>query len=554
MAKFGLKSKMMMNNAVLAAGLAWVGWLGHSSLVEVEEKYSRIAEVNFPAHIELSKMRQAGRDVFTATTHLLEADSTATERQAAFQLIDDAFRRFETSKGAYLKLAPGTQSHLTTEFLAIEDTWKRFVQESKGARAAVDANPSLDLAKSRQWIDKTDRSVTALTNALNTLMESHEQDSRKQVESARASVHSANIRTTWVVFLQLFLNFIIGHLFSGWVVRALSGFADQLQVGASEVATASQQIHEASQGLSINAANQAKSVQQTAASIEEMSAMIRRNTEHAERTHEVALTSDQKAKQGKSAIEEMLQAIEQIHQGHQKIVDQVETGNQELGEIVRVIQEIGTKTKVIHEIVFQTKLLSFNASVEAARAGAEGKGFAVVAEEVGKLAQMSGRAAKEISDMLEASVRKVEDMVSKSRNRVTGMVREGKERVEVGFATAKRCDTVLTEIVANASEVNHMAEEISAGSREQSKGVDTVNEAMSELDRVIRLNVESSKQASGATESLSTQAERMRWQVGKLLVLVKGSVMTAAISMTDMAYAEEMQPPTDDESVDRQAA
>lgn len=47
----------------------------------------------------------------------------------------------------------------------------------------------------------------------------------------------------------------------------------------------------------------------------------------------------------------------------------VENGNQRLNEIVGLIKEISDKTKVINEIVFQTRLLSFNASVEAARAG-----------------------------------------------------------------------------------------------------------------------------------------------------------------------------------------
>lgn len=100
----------------------------------------------------------------------------------------------------------------------------------------------------------------------------------------------------------------------------------------------------------------------------------------------------------------MIHSITEISESNDRIMSQVADGNRKISEIVQVISEIGNKTKVINDIVFQTKLLSFNASVEAARAGEHGKGFAVVAEEVGNLAQMSGNAAKEISDMLNGSV------------------------------------------------------------------------------------------------------------------------------------------------------
>ncbi|MHA0111674.1 methyl-accepting chemotaxis protein, partial [Klebsiella pneumoniae] len=80
-----------------------------------------------------------------------------------------------------------------------------------------------------------------------------------------------------------------------------------------------------------------------------------------------------------------------------------EDANSQLQSISNIIGEISAKTNIINDIVFKTQLLSFNASIEAARAGQHGRGFAVVAEEVGNLAQMSGNAAKEIRALLEDS-------------------------------------------------------------------------------------------------------------------------------------------------------
>jgi methyl-accepting chemotaxis protein len=71
-------------------------------------------------------------------------------------------------------------------------------------------------------------------------------------------------------------------------------------------------------------------------------------------------------------------------------------------EITRVIGLVET-------VAFQTKLLSLNASVEAARAGSAGRGFAVVAQEVRALAQRSEDAARTIRGIVGHSVAEIDD-------------------------------------------------------------------------------------------------------------------------------------------------
>ena len=91
-------------------------------------------------------------------------------------------------------------------------------------------------------------------------------------------------------------------------------------------------------------------------------------------------------------------------------MEEIKKSNEKIQEVVEIIQEIEEKTKAIDEIVFQTKLLSFNASVEAERAGEHGRGFSVVAQEVGNLAQLSGKSASGINEILGESIKRVKSI------------------------------------------------------------------------------------------------------------------------------------------------
>lgn len=88
----------------------------------------------------------------------------------------------------------------------------------------------------------------------------------------------------------------------------------------------------------------------------------------------------------------------------------------EIKEILEVIPLIKKKTNIIDEIVFKTQLLSFNASIEAERAGENGRGFSVVAQEIGNLAQTSGSAASDISDLIKSSLKKSQQLDLHLRN------------------------------------------------------------------------------------------------------------------------------------------
>lgn len=305
-------------------------------------------------------------------------------------------------------------------------------------------------------------------------------------------------------------------------IRSLTRLSDALSDTAEEVAAASAQIASTSVQLSSGVTEQAAALEETSASMEEMNAMVNRNSENASRSLSFAEGSHRNAEKGKSVVQEMIGSIEQIDRSNADIMQQVEESNRQMSDIKKLIADIGAKTKVINEIVFQTKLLSFNASVEAARAGEHGKGFAVVAEEVGNLAQMSGGAASEITQILDRSIAQVESIAEETRTKVESLISVSKGKVEAGTRVARQCDEVLDEIVDGSSKMSQMLGEISAGSREQSKGVGEINKAMLQLNSVTHHNTTSAQESSAAAERLSKQATSLRNSVLSLKSTLAG--------------------------------
>ncbi len=158
-----------------------------------------------------------------------------------------------------------------------------------------------------------------------------------------------------------------------------------------------------------------------------------------ESSGEILNSSDISHETSKQTLELCKTGISLSHECHKKLelsnnslshlndsINDIKDKSQELSGLVETIQEINSKTEVINSIVSKTQLLSFNASIEAARAGQYGKGFAVVAEEVGKLATLSGEASKDINKLLNSSMSYIHSTVDSMNKSIETGERESK--------------------------------------------------------------------------------------------------------------------------------
>jgi methyl-accepting chemotaxis protein len=347
---------------------------------------------------------------------------------------------------------------------------------------------------------------------------------------AAAGVVSSTRNLTLFIVVGGCLALALAWLVLRSPIQSIRRIVEQLTSTEESLADTSEVVSSTSNSLSESTSEQAAAIQETTASLQEITSMVEKNSSHAQSTADSSSQSQNKAQTGKQAVDNMVISMEEINEGNQKIMTQVNESNNKMAEIVDVIKEIGNQTNVINDIVFQTKLLSFNASVEAARAGEAGKGFAVVAEEVGNLAQMSGGAAKEISDMLDQSIKRVEAIVNETKSKVEGLIQDGAHKVENGVSTAKECGVILEDILKNVSETTQMAREISMANEEQSQGVGEINRAMIELDQATQQNATLSEKAAKSSQTMFQQSNNLKEVVSLLIEIVEGQGASKKIS------------------------
>ncbi len=338
------------------------------------------------------------------------------------------------------------------------------------------------------------------------------------------ALQNTKLKATIISLIGLLLSISVAWIFMKSLVKSLRSIVQILRNSSKQVSGSSELSAHSSTELSHASNEQAASLQETMASVEEISAMVAQNANSAKNTKASVEMNQQLSENGSRDVSEMLEAIQEIKINNDAILQQMDSSNREFSEIVKIISEIGTKTSVINEIVFQTKLLSFNASVEAARAGEHGKGFAVVAEEVGSLAQMSGNAAKEISDMLAGSIKKVQSIVEQTKLQVDKLVETGRKKIEAGHSTAENCKSSLDKITEVAVSITSMITEISVASQEQAQGVDEINKAIIQLDRGTQQNVTVSQQSSAQAVALNEEAHVLTDAVNQLILFIDGVV------------------------------
>ena len=263
------------------------------------------------------------------------------------------------------------------------------------------------------------------------------------------------------------------------ISKVLRELASKLNKSSSTVGIASRQVSEASRELAEGSSQQAASVEETSSSLEELASMTRQNADNARKANETMQSTGQVVAEASKAMVELTQSIKEIAEGSK--------------ETQKII-------KTIDEIAFQTNLLALNAAVEAARAGEAGAGFAVVADEVRNLAIRAAEAARNTAGLIEGSVKKI----------------------ELGSTLLSRTNDAFTRVAEQTEAVRGRIGEIATASGEQSNGIEQINKAVSEMDRVVQRNASGAEETASAAGELNAQAGNLNRAVDDLNALLEG--------------------------------
>lgn len=251
----------------------------------------------------------------------------------------------------------------------------------------------------------------------------------------------------------------------------------QIDQVADEVRNDSHQVAAGAQATAQGATEQAASVEQLSSVIKDIAAKTAENGQSVVQANALAQQAGVEVAAGNKKMQEMIAAMNEI--------------NESSSQIANII-------KTIDDISFQINILSLNAAVEAARAGAAGKGFAVVADEVKNLANKSAAAAADTTTLISNSL----------------------EVVKKGTVIANETAEKLETMVAHTDNIITVIDEIRKASAEQTEASNQVAEGIAQIAAVVQTSSATAEESAAASKEMSDQADTLKQLVNQFTLTV----------------------------------
>lgn len=370
-----------------------------------------------------------------------------------------------------------------------------YMRANPGADLWTDVSDDVIFQQSRlysdEYTDQTDKIMEPVAEFQRLLFQ------RTDVEKAAAERRVSNATKMGLTVLVLFIIYIICVLAFAmrYILGTLGAEPERLKRLLNQVEEGDLTVRFTDGGSEARPGSLCASLQSSlgkiANTLRGTMAMLSQVTDQSETmrssSHELSAGTERLSASTQKIAENMREIADHARQtadnagetrsiAEQTVADSREGGSAVDGTVT-AINDIALKVSIIEEIADQTNLLALNASIEAARAGEAGKGFAVVAGEVRNLAERSSVAASEINALTSESV-----------------------------AVVDRAGKLIAGVVPSIEKTGRLIEEIAAASRNQDAGIQRIQEAIHEMGTAAEENTSASAQLSEIAQSLNRQA------------------------------------------------
>ncbi|MEC9282414.1 MAG: methyl-accepting chemotaxis protein [Bdellovibrionota bacterium] len=317
-----------------------------------------------------------------------------------------------------------------------------------------------------------------------------------------AEIRSTVMTISFYGFLATLLAIAIAFLRIKKPMEDIQNVAMAIDSASSNLGEQADALSKDSKSIADAVNHQSSSVEQVSASITEITSMISSTVAESENSVKLAKDISEFSNSSQQAMGELQGSVNEIAESYKSIE-----------QLVELIEKIREKTDLIDDIVFKTTLLSFNASIEAARAGEHGRGFAVVAQEVGNLAQMSGKSATEISNI-------VNEVIETAKRVAT----ENGTKTDASLVHLENTSEHLNKIGTISEAISDSANNVLSATNEQNLGLRQITEGMNLINESTSINAKTADNTLLNSTKLNNGSQNLQEVASKLNQILQGKL------------------------------